>query len=44
MLSTNCIEQYMISWGIEVRMNSFKARMNSFQTRRNSFYAEGRME
>ena len=34
----------MISWGIEVRMNSFKARMNSFQTRRNSFYAEGRLE
>ena len=34
----------MISWGIEVRMNSFQARMNSFQTRRNSFYAEGRLE
>ena len=26
--------QYMISWGIEMRMNSFQARMNSFQTRR----------
>ena len=25
----------MISWGIEVRMNSFQARTNSFQTRRN---------
>ena len=36
--------QYMISWGIEVRMNLFQARMNSFQTRRNSFYAEGRLE
>ena len=36
--------QYMISWGIELRMNSFQARMNSFQTRRNSFYAEGRLE
>ena len=34
----------MISWGIEVRMNSFQARMSSFQTRRNSFYAEGRLE
>ena len=36
--------QYMISLGIEVRMNSFQARMNLFQTRRNSFYAEGRLE
>ena len=38
------IRQYMISWGIEIRMNSFHARMNSFQTRRNSFYVEGRLE
>ena len=38
------VSQYMISWGIEVRMNSFQARMSSFQTRRNSFYAEGRLE
>ena len=29
--------QYMISWGIEVRIHLF-------QTRRNSFYAEGRLE
>ena len=29
-----CEYQYMISWGIEMRMNSFQARMNSFQTRR----------
>ena len=36
--------QYMISWGIEVTMNSFQARMNLFQTRMNSFYAEGRLE
>ena len=24
------VKQYMISWGIEVRMNSFQARMNLF--------------
>ena len=42
--TVQCVKQYMISWGIEVRMNSFQARMNSFQTRRNSFYAEGRLE
>ena len=42
--STVDIRQYMISWGIEVRMKSFQARMNSFQTRRNLFYAEGRLE